>query len=386
MERVAGKTRGCGMRRIFFWTHFGMGLAAGVFILLMSVTGVLLTYERQMVSAARNAAAEAVPGAEVLSLEDIASAAVDLGAAPGHVLTLPRDPQDAVLLSKGRRETVVINPYTGDALPDAGARTEAILSRIERIHRWLAFTGGRNATGAAINDASNLLFGLLLVSGLVLWWPRKWKWPLVKTQLFFRRGLPNAKARHYNWHHVLAVWSFIPLLAIIVSGLVFSYGWANRLVYAAYGESPDGGRAAALETEAPQPSVLAGRPAPLEVLVAQATADYGNWRRVAVTLPEADAQRVSMSVDWGNGAQAGMKRTVMVARDGTGLVGVPVGDVSSPGQKARRFLRFVHTGEVYGFIGQTLAGLASLAAVILVYTGLSLAIRRLVRMRKTSRT
>ena len=34
------------MRRIFFWAHFAMGLAAGVFILLMSVTGVLLTYER----------------------------------------------------------------------------------------------------------------------------------------------------------------------------------------------------------------------------------------------------------------------------------------------------------------------------------------------------
>jgi len=40
-------------------------------------------------------------------------------------------------------------------------------------------------------------------------------------------------------------------------------------------------------------------------------------------------------------------------------------------------LRFGHTGEVFGLAGQTVAGLASLGALVLGYTGLSLAIRRL---------
>jgi hypothetical protein len=40
-------------------------------------------------------------------------------------------------------------------------------------------------------------------------------------------------------------------------------------------------------------------------------------------------------------------------------------------------LRFGHTGEVFGLAGQTIAGLASLGALALGYTGLSLAIRRL---------
>lgn len=372
------------MRRIFFWTHFAMGLAAGIFILLMSATGVLLTYERQMVAAAQNAAVEAPPGAEPLSVDALAEAAVAAGGGPGNTLTVPRDRSDAVTLSKSRRDTVLLNPYTGETLEDAGAGTEAVFSRIERIHRWLAFTGGRSEAGAFLNDAANLLFGLLLVSGAVLWWPKRWKWPFVKTQLFFRRGLPNAKARHYNWHHVLAAWSFVPLLAIIVSGIVFSYGWANRLVYAAYGESVPARGGPSVDAAAPPP--FTGTPASLDTLVAQATEDFGNWRRVIVTLPAADAADVSMSVDWGNGAQAGKTRTVTVARDGSGLIGAPIGDMSSPGQKARRFLRFVHTGEVYGLIGQTIAGLASLASVVLVYTGISLALRRLARMRKSARS
>ncbi len=36
------------MRRVFFWSHLCAGLTAGAVILVMSVTGVLLTYERQI--------------------------------------------------------------------------------------------------------------------------------------------------------------------------------------------------------------------------------------------------------------------------------------------------------------------------------------------------
>lgn len=373
------------MRRIFFWAHFAMGLAAGVFVLLMSVTGVLLTYERQMISAAQNAAVEAPAGAEPLSVEALAEAAFAAGGAPGNTLTIQRNPAHVATLSKGRRDNALLDPYTGEILEHAGEGAEAFFGRVMRIHRWLAFTGGRNDVGAAINGAANLIFGALLISGVVLWWPRKWKWPLVKTQLFFRRGLPNAKARHYNWHHVLAAWSFLPLFLIIISGAVFSYSWANKLVYAAFGEAPGGQGKGRAVIVAPPPE-LAGDVLPLDPLIEQATESFGNWRRVTITLPQPDALTLDVSVDWGNGTQSSKKRDLTVARDGSGLIGGPVGDVSSPAQEMRRYLRFVHTGEIYGFIGQTLAGLASIAAIILVYTGISLAVRRLLRMRRAARS
>jgi uncharacterized iron-regulated membrane protein len=42
-------------------------------------------------------------------------------------------------------------------------------------------------------------------------------------------------------------------------------------------------------------------------------------------------------------------------------------------------LRFLHTGEALGLAGQTIAGLVSLSSAIMVWTGLALAWRRLVR-------
>jgi hypothetical protein len=51
---------------------------------------------------------------------------------------------------------------------------------------------------------------------------------------------------------------------------------------------------------------------------------------------------------------------------------------ASRGSKLRRWFRFIHTGEQYGVIGQTIAGLSTLAACFLVYTGLALSFRRLI--------
>jgi len=46
------------------------------------------------------------------------------------------------------------------------------------------------------------------------------------------------------------------------------------------------------------------------------------------------------------------------------------------GRRARSWFRYVHTGEYYGVVGQTIAGLASLATLVLVWTGLYLWLKR----------
>jgi uncharacterized iron-regulated membrane protein len=51
-------------------------------------------------------------------------------------------------------------------------------------------------------------------------------------------------------------------------------------------------------------------------------------------------------------------------------------DALSTGRRIRGYIRFLHTGEVFGVVGQTIAGVASLAACFLVYTGWMLTWRR----------
>ena len=54
----------------------------------------------------------------------------------------------------------------------------------------------------------------------------------------------------------------------------------------------------------------------------------------------------------------------------------------STGRQWRSWLRFAHTGEVYGLAGQTVAGLVSAGGVFLVWTGLALTLRRFAAWRR----
>jgi uncharacterized iron-regulated membrane protein len=83
-------------------------------------------------------------------------------------------------------------------------------------------------------------------------------------------------------------------------------------------------------------------------------------------------------VDTGPGRRATRQETLTIAQADARVVEVQ--DFGDQPKAARTFLflRFAHTGEFYGLVGQTVAGLASLATVFMVYTGLALAWRRLV--------
>ena len=76
---------------------------------------------------------------------------------------------------------------------------------------------------------------------------------------------------------------------------------------------------------------------------------------------------------------------IVSGRSGTVVRWEPYASASR-GQRWRLWARFAHTGEVGGLAGQLAAGLASAVGALLVYTGLSLAFRRLARTRTPART
>ena len=85
---------------------------------------------------------------------------------------------------------------------------------------------------------------------------------------------------------------------------------------------------------------------------------------------------VVMTVDEGYGGQP-QKRTTITFDRATGTEKAEVFENLSAGRRLRSWLRFAHTGEIYGLTGQTIAGLVSAGGAVLVYTGIALALRRL---------
>jgi uncharacterized iron-regulated membrane protein len=109
------------------------------------------------------------------------------------------------------------------------------------------------------------------------------------------------------------------------------------------------------------------------------------WKTISVALPAAAAPRVVMTLDAGDGGQPQKRAALTLDRHSGEVVAWEPFDSQSPGRRARTWLRFAHTGEVYGLAGQTVAGLVSLGGAVLVWTGLALALRRFATWRKRTR-
>ena len=228
------------LRRFVFWMHLAAGVSAGLVILIMSVTGVILAYEKQIVRWADGVSGPPLtPGQARLPIDEVIAraGAVQAGVTAGAV-TVRRQVDAPVEVNFGQKGTVFVHAYTGEILGTGSARTRAFFRSVMEWHRWIALKDARRATGKAITGVSNLVFLFIVLSGFYLWWPRAWTWTQFRQVLWFRRGLPG-KARDFNWHHVIGLLVFMPLAAIVWSGVGdFGYPWASDLTFRMAGETP----------------------------------------------------------------------------------------------------------------------------------------------------
>ena len=110
------------------------------------------------------------------------------------------------------------------------------------------------------------------------------------------------------------------------------------------------------------------------------------WRTITLRLPASPRAPLNFIVDQGYAGQP-QKRTTLTINRTTAEIQRSENFASlDSGRRFRTWLRFVHTGEYYGLPGQTVAGIASAGAAVLVWTGIALSLRRFRswRARKTS--
>jgi len=366
------------IRRIFFWLHLSAGSTAGLVILVLSFTGVLLAYQSQIIAWAERDQrfVESRADAARLRLEIILARVRQAESATLTNVAWHPEPNSTVELGFGRERTLFANPYTGSVIGEGAPGARRFFRNVGEWHRWLAASISGRAITRPIVDAANLLFFFLVGSGFYLWWPKSWSAPVIGAITWFRRGL-TGKARDFNWHNTIGFWCCVPLFVIVLCSVVMSYQWADNLVYRIAGSPIPGAQGVIRISIEGRNSQVVAVTEGLDALAMRAEFKTTDWRSISLRLPTAKEHAAVFTIDAGNGGQPALRSTLTLDRKTAAELTWEPHSSLSRGRRWRSWMRFAHTGEVFGILGQTVATIASLGAVFLVYTGLAMALRRL---------
>lgn len=151
-------------------------------------------------------------------------------------VTISDDPERSyqVNLNEPKRAAVFVDQYTGEVLGEPG-RLE-FFQYMFRLHRWLMDERpeDENAVfwGKMIVGISTLLMVVIILTGIVLWWPKTMQALKPRSKIALRKGWHRF---WYDLHVAGGIYATLLLLAMALTGLTWSFEWYNKHFYALLG-------------------------------------------------------------------------------------------------------------------------------------------------------
>jgi len=378
------------MKRWVFWAHLIAGLIAGVFVLCMSISGVLLTYERQIVELSERQYTVSSSGvgndaSKRISTDNVVEILQTLKPNEPHIYVRWVNRDGAAVPAWAGRHSFLLHPYTGEVLREGEGVVGEFFHLVTDFHRYLSLAGDYRVIGKNITAYSNLVFIFLLLSGVYLWLPKRLNIRALKQQFLLPKAYKNGHHRNRQWHLVFGIWCVPALFIIALTATIFHFEWANKAIYGAFGEEVPA------REQHEDVSSLAGDTILYETLFQKAKQhananQYEDWYSMWMEIGDSEHE-ARFYIDKSIGHRQELAYSLFFDTRTGAVSKVLRKEDWSRGGQAWGTARFLHTGEYFGFIGQTVAGLVSFLACVLVYTGMVLAWRRLVtvpRQRKAT--
>ena len=364
-------------RKIIFWCHLTAGTVAGLIIFIMSITGALLAFQPQILRfVERDMISIPVTEQPRLSPQELFTKFREqLPKSNATVLMLQSDPKSPVVFTLGREGVVYQNPYTGKITGEGSKEWRIFFREVTDLHRWLSAENENRNLGRAITGACNAAFLFLAISGIYIWIPKRWIRQYLIPILFFQKGL-KSRARDFNWHNVTGIWCSLLLILITATGMVMSYQWANNLLYAITGNEPPANPGGGERRSPTQKALQLIVPSNLNELFLNAGKQTNGWKTMSIRLGTDSKAPVSIVIDEGKSINPfGRSQLTLNATTAEVLKWEPYSQLNA-GRKLRSWARYTHTGEAFGLPGQIIGFVACLGGAFLVWTGVSLALRR----------
>ena len=227
------------MKKIFRKIHLWLSVPFGLIITLVCFSGAMLVFENEVNEWFRRdlyyvETVKESPLPMDKLLEKVATTLPDSVSVTG--VSISSDPGRAyqVSLSKPRRASLYVDQYTGEV--KGKSERSGFFMFMFRMHRWLldSMNPGNEGIfwGKMIVGVSTLLLVFVLISGLVIWWPRTRKALKNSLKITATKGW---RRFWYDLHVAGGMYALIFLLAMALTGLTWSFPWYRTAFYKVFG-------------------------------------------------------------------------------------------------------------------------------------------------------
>ncbi|MDR6341363.1 putative iron-regulated membrane protein [Filimonas zeae] len=225
-------------KKIIGKIHLWLGLSSGLVVVILGITGCLLAFEEELQPLfykqryfVKETGTVRLPADTLIH---IARGTLGHHAPPSSLLSYNDPSRTAAVISyKGTTgwnyfnsiktyQTVYINPYTGRIQYIENTKLEFF-----RIVLMLHYNLLLEQTGKYIIGYATIIFIVLLISGLVLWWPKNKA--AAKQRFAFRwKETTKWKRKNYDLHNISGFYALLFALIIALTGMVWAFAWFDN--------------------------------------------------------------------------------------------------------------------------------------------------------------
>ena len=216
------------LKKITGKLHLWLGLASGIIVCFLGITGCILVFEKEIETLTlpeQFVTAEAAAYAPPSTLKSNAEKALGKGRTVVGIDYIARD-RAAIAYYYNAEEyfQVFLNPYSGKVLKVKNMNRDFFRVVINgHFYLWLP-----PKVGQPIVASATLIFVVMLITGIILWWPRN---KAARKQRFSVKWDASPKRKNYDLHNVGGFYASFIVIFIALSGLVMGFQWFANTVY-----------------------------------------------------------------------------------------------------------------------------------------------------------
>ncbi len=368
------------MKAFFLWIHKWLGLISGIVVFILGITGCIYVFHDDLkvlvypgkyyLSPVKDqkplplSQLISIAGNELPSGEKISR--VDLYPAPGRTWIFRAAKTDENAFGHWNYQVynkrVFVNPYSGKVQAVEDSRTE-FFQVVLQMHMNLLL--GKKA-GHVVVGYSTVIFLVLLITGLVLWWPKKWSKRTMKQSFKLDFGL-KWKRLNYDLHNILGFYSLLFALLIGITGLVFSFP-EFKTFYTDTLNRIGSRESAKIKTTEQFETVPFRTTQTLDNALFYALENYPEADMMSIRLRDSDEEFHDIQIRLEKGRSGAHRWYYFNQKDGQ-ISKVKSSEGLRPGDKLAALNYDIHVGSIGGWPTKILAFMVSLISASLPVTG-----------------